>query len=157
MLRRTIQSSFFKRSYLHHQCSLSSGPSPLLIQNRCFFFGSGGNGDDDDSKKDGKDKKGDEDKKDPADEKEEDKDGDVKDTTEVDSEPSATLNNSSKYKTFPRTGGGNPNVMLPANRLGFGDQAPRYPHLMALPVIRGPVFPGVLTPLTVTDKVRCSV
>jgi hypothetical protein len=25
---------------------------------------------------------------------------------------------------------------------------------MALPVIRGPVFPGVLTPVTVTDKVR---
>ena len=36
-------------------------------------------------------------------------------------------------------------------RLGFGDQAPRYPHLLALPVTRGPVFPGVLTPLTLTD------
>lgn len=45
-------------------------------------------------------------------------------------------------------------MLLPASRLGFGDQAPRYPHLMALPVIRGPVFPGVLTPVTVTDKVR---
>lgn len=118
-------------------------------QNRSFFFGSGGNDDDDNNKKDDKDKK--EEKP-----KEKDDDKNAADDIQEDKEPSATLNNSSKYnKSSPRFGSG-PNVMLPASRLGFGDQAPRYPHLMALPVIRGPVFPGVLTPVTVTDKVNYS-
>jgi hypothetical protein len=163
MLRHAIQSSFYKRSQLLHRCAISSGGShhspPLLPaaatafnvgQNRCFFFGSSGS-DDDDSKKGG-----DKDKKDEPNDKKDDEDSKSSDEQEQpDKEPSATLNNSSRYnRTSPRHGGGNPNVLLPASRLGFGDQAPRYPHLMALPVIRGPVFPGVLTPVTVTDKVR---
>ncbi len=36
--------------------------------------------------------------------------------------------------------------------LGFGDEAPRYPHLTALPVINRPMFPGTFLTLTVSDK-----
>ena len=36
-------------------------------------------------------------------------------------------------------------------RLGFGDEAPRYPHLTALPVISRPLFPGIVTSVTVSD------
>ena len=162
MLSRAIQSSFCNRSQLPYRCTLSNKGSSThhllpatsafnIGQNRCFFFGSSGD-DDDDSKKDGKDKK------DKPKEKKDDEDNKSNEEPETEKEPSATLNNSSKYtKSSPRFGGGNPNVMLPASRLGFGDQAPRYPHLMALPVVRGPVFPGVLTPITVTDKVRLIV
>lgn len=35
---------------------------------------------------------------------------------------------------------------------GFGDQAPRYPHLTGLPVVSRPLFPGSLTTVNVSDK-----
>ncbi|KAL7543305.1 hypothetical protein ACHAXR_012631, partial [Thalassiosira sp. AJA248-18] len=115
---------------------------------------------DEDGKKGDKDKKKDDAKKDDA------KKDDAEDTNKPDendasepanssdeSEPSPSLNNSSKYKKSSTVSGhSSSNVLLPASRLGFGDQAPRYPHLMSLPVIRGPVFPGVLTPITITDQ-----
>lgn len=44
------------------------------------------------------------------------------------------------------------NANLPS-RMGFGDEAPRYPHLTALPVISKPLFPGIVTSVTVTDEV----
>ena len=44
------------------------------------------------------------------------------------------------------------NENLPS-RQGFGDEAPRYPHLTALPVISKPLFPGIVTSVTVTDEV----
>jgi len=140
-----------------------------VVPRRGFFFG-GGDGSDGGEDGNGKDKKtkdrdgkADVDKKDEKSgtgEEKDEKDGtgeekddgngeDAVDPTDPDSaEPSPTLNNSSKHK--PRSGGG---AFLPSQsgRLGFGDQAPRYPHLLALPVTRGPVFPGVLTPLTLTD------
>ena len=132
--------------------------SVILEQTRCFFFGSGGNDDNDDNNK----KDGDSKKKQEEDEVKEDKkddDSNEGDEAEQDdkSEQSATLNNSSKYKKSRSSGSGysssgSGNVLLPASRLGFGDQAPRYPHLMAIPVLSRPVFPGVLTPLTITDK-----
>ena len=129
-------------------------------QQRFFFFGSGddNNGNDDTKGKGNKDTK-EEDKN--GEEKEEknnaedgkiEKEDDNKDdegTSSIDPDPSPSLNNSSKYKRSTRSkislGNSTPsNVLLPAHRLGFGDQAPRYPHLLALPVVRGPVFPGVL-------------
>lgn len=128
--------------------------SVILDQTRCFFFGSGGNDDND-----GDDKKGGDSKKKQEEAKEEKKDdsnnGDEAEPADK-AEQSASLNNSSKYKKS-RTGSGysssgSSNVLLPASRLGFGDQAPRYPHLMAIPILSRPVFPGVLTPLTITDK-----
>lgn len=36
-------------------------------------------------------------------------------------------------------------------RLGFGDESPRYPHLIALPVINRPIFPGIASAVNVTD------
>ena len=130
--------------------------SVVVEQSRCFFFGSSGHDDD------GKDGKNDDDKKKQDADASEDEKKDDSIQSDAEEEPadnteqSATLNNSSKYKKS-RTGSGysssnNSNVLLPASRLGFGDQAPRYPHLMAMPVISRPVFPGVLTPLTITDK-----
>ena len=35
--------------------------------------------------------------------------------------------------------------------LGFGDESPRYPHLIGLPVTHRPVFPGLITTVNVTD------
>lgn len=144
----------------------SSSNCVQFTQNRCFFFGSGNNNNDnDDAKGKGDEGKDDEDKEKQGgkdDEKDvEDNKGDKKDdnegndskddesTSSDDPEPSPSLNNSSKYKKSTRStivlGHSTPsNVWLPARRLGFGDQSPKYPNLLALPVIRGPVFPGVL-------------
>jgi hypothetical protein len=123
-------------------------------QSRSFFFGSSGSGNNNDDDDDGKGK-GEKDKKDKdKDKKDDDESGNKEDDTtdekgasSDDSAPSPSLNNSSKYKKSTRSSPTSTlpsNVLVPASRLGFGDQAPRYPHLLALPVIRGPVFPGVL-------------
>jgi len=37
------------------------------------------------------------------------------------------------------------------SKVGIGDEAPRMPHVMALPVINRPLFPGVITPITITE------
>jgi ATP-dependent Lon protease len=37
-------------------------------------------------------------------------------------------------------------------RIGFGDEAPRFPHVLALPVISRPLFPGVVTSVTLTES-----
>jgi Lon-like ATP-dependent protease len=41
-------------------------------------------------------------------------------------------------------------VIVPT-KLGFGDEAPRMPHVLALPVISRPLFPGVVTSVTLTE------
>eukprot|EP00568_Trieres_chinensis_P005034 CAMPEP_0183299092 /NCGR_PEP_ID=MMETSP0160_2-20130417/5907_1 /TAXON_ID=2839 ORGANISM="Odontella Sinensis, Strain Grunow 1884" /NCGR_SAMPLE_ID=MMETSP0160_2 /ASSEMBLY_ACC=CAM_ASM_000250 /LENGTH=937 /DNA_ID=CAMNT_0025461261 /DNA_START=30 /DNA_END=2843 /DNA_ORIENTATION=+ len=38
------------------------------------------------------------------------------------------------------------------SRMGFGDEAPKYPHLIGLPVTTRPLFPGVLSSVTLTDQ-----
>ncbi|KAL9188569.1 hypothetical protein ACHAXT_006947 [Thalassiosira profunda] len=151
----SLQSAVWHRNlHVHHHNNNFYNGAQLLTQSRCFFFGSsGGDGDDANNGKgdSGKDDDGKKKKYDDKDEKEEDGGKDDKDA-DSDAEPSPSLNNSSKYKTTARPSStGDSNVLLPPSRLGFGDQAPRYPHLMALPVTRGPVFPGVLTPITITD------
>lgn len=45
------------------------------------------------------------------------------------------------------------NSVVPA-KLKYGDEAPRYPHTLALPLVSRPLFPGVFTSLTVSDRVR---
>ena len=37
-------------------------------------------------------------------------------------------------------------------KIGIGDEAPRYPHLTALPLINKPLFPGIITSVTVSDE-----
>mmetsp|Transcript_19233 Transcript_19233/g.35955 ORF Transcript_19233/g.35955 Transcript_19233/m.35955 type:complete len:218 (+) Transcript_19233:206-859(+) len=148
-------------SCLSHGDTFYSGAH--YTQHRCFFFGNSGNDNDDDNDKKGKDSK---DEKKEEDKKEDDKENNKEDEKDAssdpenssdDSEPSPSLDNSSKHKKMSSStvhrSSSSPNILLPASRLGFGDQAPRYPHLMALPVTRGPVFPGVLTPITITDQV----
>ena len=39
----------------------------------------------------------------------------------------------------------------PPTKLGFGEEAPRYPHLLALPIVSKPFFPGVVSTVTLTD------
>lgn len=41
---------------------------------------------------------------------------------------------------------------LAPSPFGFGDNAPRYPHLTGLPVVSRPVFPGSVTTINVTDQ-----
>merc|ERR1711971_838772 len=36
-------------------------------------------------------------------------------------------------------------------KVGYGDDAPRMPHVLALPVTNRPLFPGVVTSLTLTE------
>lgn len=42
-------------------------------------------------------------------------------------------------------------VVLPT-KLPFGEGAPRYPHCIALPLVSRPLFPGLLTTVTLTDE-----
>ena len=159
---------FQSSSFLYCQPSTQSNACHV----RHFFFGSSGSSNDDD---DG-DKKDKEDKKDTTpttDGEDRGKLEDKNDTNKTDKKGGATasskvgpsLNNSAKRRKASRTsfstddadgeslGPISSEVMLPASsRLGFGDQAPKYPHLLALPIARAPVFPGILTPLTVTDR-----
>ena len=47
--------------------------------------------------------------------------------------------------------GGN-SILLPPSRLGSGDTAPRYPHMIGIPIISRPVFPLMPTSITLKDK-----
>ena len=145
--------------FLHSQPSNQS----TVCHVRQFFFGSSGDSSDDDGENKDKDP--------PADVKDGGKLDDKNDTNKkkrdatTSSKVGPSLNNSAKQRKASRSSfsakdidgeslGPTSDVMLPASssRLGFGDQAPKYPHLLALPIARAPVFPGILTPLTVTDK-----
>jgi len=54
-------------------------------------------------------------------------------------------------------GGGSDKVNVPSkfsvvpSRIGAGDEAPRMPHVLALPVVNRPLFPGVVTTVTLTE------
>jgi Lon-like ATP-dependent protease len=37
-------------------------------------------------------------------------------------------------------------------KLAFGEETPRYPHLQALPLVSRPIFPGLVTSVTLTDE-----
>ena len=145
--------------FLHSQPSNQSN----VCHVRQFFFGSSGDSSDDDGENKGKDT--------PSDVKDGGTLDDKNDTNKkkrdatTSSKLGPSLNNSAKQRKATRSSfsakdidgeslGPTSDVMLPASssRLGFGDQAPKYPHLLALPIARAPVFPGILTPLTVTDK-----
>jgi len=43
-----------------------------------------------------------------------------------------------------------PNNVIPS-KVGYGDEAPRMPHVLALPVTNRPLFPGVVTSVTLTE------
>lgn len=55
-----------------------------------------------------------------------------------------------------RGGGGNHNgsdeaVVVIPTKLPFGEGAPRFPHMHALPLVSRPLFPGLITTVTLTD------
>lgn len=52
----------------------------------------------------------------------------------------------------PKKDEGSSSSALSPMPTGFGDSAPRYPHLIALPVITRPLFPGSVSTVTLTDK-----
>jgi len=117
-------------------------PSGVLSQaRRSFFsFGGGNKGDDDSSNKgDGSDKKGDDsDKKGDDDNNDDNNSSDTNSTTTT----STTSSSSSAVSS----------AMIPSTKLKYGDDAPRYPHTLALPLVSRPLFPGVFTSVTVSDK-----
>lgn len=45
-------------------------------------------------------------------------------------------------------------AVVPSSKLKYGDEAPRYPHTLALPLVSRPLFPGVFTSITISDPVR---
>mmetsp|Transcript_7964 Transcript_7964/g.16742 ORF Transcript_7964/g.16742 Transcript_7964/m.16742 type:complete len:977 (-) Transcript_7964:30-2960(-) len=53
-------------------------------------------------------------------------------------------NNNSNNKTEPQ-------VILPS-RVSFGEDVPRLPHTYALPLVSKPLFPGLITSVTLTDE-----
>ena len=42
-------------------------------------------------------------------------------------------------------------------RLSHGDESPRYPNLIGLPVINRPLFPGIISSVNVTDPVSLNI
>ena len=49
----------------------------------------------------------------------------------------------------------NVSVVVPT-KLPFGEGAPRFPHMQALPLVSRPLFPGLVTTLTLTDQATIS-
>ena len=45
-----------------------------------------------------------------------------------------------------------PSVVVVPSKLSYGDGAPRIPHMYALPVVSRPLFPGMITSVTINDK-----
>ena len=91
--------------------------------------------DDNDAKKDDKSKKDD---ADPADAEDKPKSSKVTKTFLGGTSSTSTSSSSSSDST-------------PPTKLGFGEEAPRYPHLLALPIVSKPFFPGVVSTVTLTD------
>lgn len=105
------------------------------VVKRRFFWGSDdGNDNSNNGNKNNKKGSGDGDKK-------RNKNLEAKDPTSSDNSDAseAIVSSSSSSSSLP-------------TRLGFGDEAPRYPHLTALPVINKPIFPGIITSVTVTNE-----
>lgn len=48
-------------------------------------------------------------------------------------------------------GSSNPSIVVPT-KVPFGESAPRVPHTLAIPLVSRPLFPGLITSLTLTDE-----
>jgi len=119
---------------------------PSLWQSRALFWsGDSSNGNDDDDEE----KKTTQEKDDPKKEQSSNK-STVTSKTEVE-ETDVVFGPASARRSSSSSGG----AALPT-KLGFGDQAPRYPHLTALPVLSRPIFPGIISSVTLTDPATIS-
>ena len=159
MLRAGVTSSFVRRRTGHHvivdgkwngHAKVMNQTQTPLFQNLSRNFWFGGNNDNnndgsDNKKKDAKKKKEEEEKEGKADGPE------MKDTKHNTKEQKATVfktDDDTTKTSAPTT----ISTLLPT-KLSFGDDSPRYPHLTALPVITRPLFPGIVSSVTLTDPV----
>ena len=63
-------------------------------------------------------------------------------------------NDKDKIKNSDKKNGGDASVVLPsssASSIVIRDQAPRFPHTLGLPIVSRPIFPGLVTSVTLTD------
>ena len=173
MLRGLIHSAASSSSAaaLPRRCLLrtSGGSSSLLTASRhphhptvdvssypirsFFFSGKGDDGDDnnnngkggDGMKRDENDaKKDDKSKKDDADPV------DAEDTKPKSSKVTKTVLGGTSSTSTSSSSSSSSDSSQPT-KLGFGEEAPRYPHLLALPIVSKPFFPGVVSTVTLTD------
>lgn len=83
-----------------------------------------------------------------------DGDGDKKDD---DKDKDKDIDNSTDSSTDTTSGSINTTslsrAIAPSTKLKYGDDAPRYPHTLALPLVSRPLFPGVFTSVTISDAV----
>ena len=151
MLRAANSIRHLRRRGSSHSPSTYQKEGPIdisLIAKRRFFWSSDGNNDGDgDGKGDGNNGGKGEGNRNSSNGKDKDKDGkrskENKSNGDNGEETVVTSQSSSSSASSSSS--------LPT-RLGFGDEAPRYPHLTALPVISKPLFPGIVTSVTVSDE-----
>ena len=123
---------------------------------RSFFFsGKGDDGDDNNNNNNGKG--GDGMKRDENDAKKDDKSKkddadpvDAEDTKPKSSKVTKTVLGGTS-STSTSSSSSSSSDSSPPTKLGFGEEAPRYPHLLALPIVSKPFFPGVVSTVTLTD------
>ena len=65
--------------------------------------------------------------------------------------PSCTFFSSSRDDDEKRSDEDSPVIVVPT-KIPFGESAPRMPHTVALPLVSRPLFPGLITSVTLTDK-----
>ena len=160
MLRAVVSSSFVRRTGSHVNLAGKWNQTQApVFQNLSRNFWFGGNNDNsndgsDNKKKDAKKKKVKEEEKEEKEEKGKGVGPEKNDAKDKLKEQKATVfktdddtNNSNKGSTSTTV-----STLLPT-KLSFGDDSPRYPHLTALPVITRPLFPGIVSSVTLTDPV----
>mmetsp|Transcript_19443 Transcript_19443/g.55940 ORF Transcript_19443/g.55940 Transcript_19443/m.55940 type:complete len:1075 (-) Transcript_19443:91-3315(-) len=124
---------------------------------RSFFFSGKGDDGDDNNGKGGGGKKGDDDGND-AKKDDKSKKYDVDSVDDAEDRPKSSKvtktflgGTSSTSSSSPPDSSSSGNGARSPTKLGFGEEAPRYPHLLALPIVSKPFFPGVVSTITLTD------
>jgi len=131
MLRSAIIKShhrggFFQNAFQNLPKTVTSSSSQLMISSRSFFWNSKSD-DDDNGKKGGENK------------------------VEIKTDSSSSNTSDGEVVSSSSSSSSSSSRSMPV-RLGYGDEAPRYPHLSVLPVINKPLFPGIITSVTVSDE-----
>lgn len=117
-----------------HSRSHNFSGTCIASQSRSFFSFGGSKSDDDDSKNgDGNDSSDDK-----------DKDKDKKDGEDKPAKKPYTSTSTSNSSSLS-------SAIVPSTKLKYGDEVPRYPHTLALPLVSRPLFPGVFTSVTISD------
>lgn len=141
---RFTSSSSTSSSLLSSSSRFNGSRSPLFNTRSLAFYstGSNNNGKDDDDDKDDKDES---DKKSPYEGVEDPK------ATTTTAAPSGRVARNKRRASGPKievVEGGGAGALA---RVSDGDNAPNYPHVLAIPGHRRPFFPGVVLPMTITN------